>query len=694
MIHYLLLAPTLDGVGLTTVSLGLVRAFEREGIHVGFVKPIAQTRPGDDGPERSTALIRATTHLEPPTPIPMSRVEAALREREEERLLEEVVERVHSVTPTADVVVIEGLVPNEEAPFADQINAQIATALDADVVLVGSAKGLDPVAVVNTFRLASSAFASTRIAGCIVNRVPADANARFDCATALQAALLPCVGTIALRDAFMAPRMRDIQRALGARSLTAGSGEGRRVMRWTVAAMTVPNCLSAMSRGTLIVTPGDRYDVMMAACLTDLGGGAIAGLLLSGGLVPDPRVLALCKRALDLGLPILLVDSNTVETANALLSMDTELPVDDLERIELVMNSVADDLDRTWIQKMGKNDRARRMTAPAFRHRLLEQARAGHRRIVLPEGTEPRTIRAAAQCQARGIARCVLLGEEAKIRHVAADLGVEIPADLEIMDPEQHIDAYVGPMVELRKHKGLTPVEARNALEDTIVLGTMMLARGEVDGLVSGAIHTTAHTVRPALQLIRTAPQARLVSSVFFMCLPEQVLVYGDCAINPDPTAEELADIAIQSADSAQAFGIEPLVALISYSTGSSGEGVDVDKVRQATALARERRPDLQIDGPLQYDAAVMPEVAAQKAPQSPVAGRASVLIFPDLNTGNTTYKAVQRSAKVVSIGPMLQGLAKPVNDLSRGALVEDIVYTIALTAIQANALTHKVEPA
>ena len=263
--------------------------------------------------------------------------------------------------------------------------------------------------------------------------------------------------------------------------------------------------------------------------------------------------------------------------------------------------------------------------------------------------------------------------------------GVELPDGIEITRPTTRVrERYVAPMVELRRHKGLNEPMARQLLEDNVVLGTMMLALGGVDGLVSGAIHTTANTVRPALQLIKTHPGARLVSSVFFMCLPEQVLIYGDCAINPDPNAEELADIAIQSAESALAFGIEPRVAMISYSTGSSGEGSEVDKVREATRLARELRPDLLIDGPLQYDAASVASVARSKAPDSLVAGRATVLIFPDLNTGNTTYKAVQRSAGVVSIGPMLQGLKRPVNDLSRGALVDDIVYTIALTAIQA----------
>jgi phosphate acetyltransferase len=304
--------------------------------------------------------------------------------------------------------------------------------------------------------------------------------------------------------------------------------------------------------------------------------------------------------------------------------------------------------------------------------------------VVLPEGEEPRTIEAAVICQQRGIANCILLGDRERIEHTALSLGIKLPDDLQILNPEEIRQRYVDPMVELRKHKQLSAPMALAQLEDTVVLGTMMLALDEVDGLVSGAIHTTANTIRPALQLIKTAEGAKLVSSIFFMLLPEQVMVYGDCAVNPDPNAEELCDIALQSATSAKSFGIEPKVAMISYSTGSSGSGSDVVKVREATELAKKADPSLIIDGPLQYDAATTASVAKSKAPNSPVAGQASVVIFPDLNTGNTTYKAVQRSANVVSIGPMLQGLAKPVNDLSRGALVEDIVYTIALTAIQA----------
>ncbi len=329
------------------------------------------------------------------------------------------------------------------------------------------------------------------------------------------------------------------------------------------------------------------------------------------------------------------------------------------------------------------NNRPSRLSPSAFRSELVKKAQQAKKRIVLPEGAEPRTVEAAIICQTRGIANCILLATKDEVQAVADSKGLSLPADLEIIDPSTISEQYVAPMVERRKGK-IDEAKAREELTDAVVLGTMMLHMGDVDGLVSGAVHTTANTIRPAFQLIKTAPQYSLVSSIFFMLLPEQVVVYGDCAVNPNPTAEQLAEIAIQSAQSAKAFGIEPKVAMISYSTMDSASGPDVDLVVEATRIVKEKVPELAVDGPLQYDAAVVPSVGKSKAPNSPVAGEANVFIFPSLSVGNALYKAVQRNANVLSVGPMLQGLNKPVNDLSRGCLMEDIIYTIALTAVQA----------
>jgi phosphate acetyltransferase len=336
-----------------------------------------------------------------------------------------------------------------------------------------------------------------------------------------------------------------------------------------------------------------------------------------------------------------------------------------------------------------KQTREHRMSPPEFRNFLIKKAQKYKAKIVLPEGSEPRTVRAAILALQRQIAHPILLAKRADVEKTASNLYMPLPPDLEIIDPENLAPKYLKLLIELRKHKGITEEEAKKQLSDSVWVGTMMVKSGDADGLVSGAVHSTADTIRPALMIIKPHTGTSLISSVFFMCLPTQVLVYGDCAINPNPNADELAQIAIQCADTAQYFGIAPRVAMLSYSTGESGKGEDVDKVKKATLKVKELRPDIEIDGPIQYDAAIMESVARTKAPHSHIAGRATVFVFPDLNTGNTTYKAVQRSANTISIGPMLQGLAKPVNDLSRGALVDDIVYTIAITAVQAGMMKN-----
>lgn len=355
------------------------------------------------------------------------------------------------------------------------------------------------------------------------------------------------------------------------------------------------------------------------------------------------------------------------------------------QKLSVVMSmSESVQYDDSWLTDLVGVKAPLRLTPPRFRAQLIHAAKKNLQRIVLPEGIEPRTLKAANIVADRGIAIPVLIARPGDLRNALNNLGMELAPQVQVIDPDLVREKYVEPMVELRKAKGLTTDQARHQLLDDVVLGTMMVKQGDVSGLVSGALHTTADTVRPALQLIKCKPGVPSISSVFFMCLPDQVMVYGDCAIAPNPDANELSQIAIQSADTAKAFGIEPRVAMISYSTGTSGSGPDVEIVREATAKIRELRPDIVVDGPIQYDAAINESVARSKAPQSPLKGRATVIIFPDLNTGNCTYKAVQRSANLESIGPLLQGLAKPVNDLSRGALVDDIVYTIALTAIQA----------
>jgi phosphate acetyltransferase len=685
-----LVVPTGHGVGLTATCLGLVHALESQGVDVGFYKPLGQPRGRGAGTDRSTALVRLTSRLNPPDPIAPSRVERALSRDELDGLMEDVVAAAEPVIAAHDVVVVEGLVPASGLVYAGRANVALAKALDADVLLVGApADGdypLDGEHLAESMAIAGRTYQAgehDRVVGAVVNRLPdVDPGTVDKLRAALAARRLGLVGAIPFRVELTWARVRDVVDGLDATVLNAGETD-RRVKEIVVAAQAVPGILPVLREGRFLIVPGDRHEIILSVCLAAMNGTRLAGLLLTMGVAPDPRVWELCRSAMATGLPVLLTESRSYKTATIVHDMDPEVPIDDVDRARRVMTVVADALDPAWLATVPRPTHVPRLSPPAFRRRLAIRARDADRRIVLPEGAEPRTLRAAAICAEQGIARCVLLAEPDAVVTQTAGLGLTLPESVEIIDPTVVDERYVEALVEARRHKGMTPDTARDQLADPITLGTVMLHLGEVDGMVAGAVHTTAATLRPALQLLGTAPGAALVSSIFFMCLPDEVVIYGDCAVNPDPDAAQLADIALQSAASARAFGIDPRVAMISFSTGTSGSGADVTKVTEATRLIRARNPELAVDGPLQYDAAAIASVARSKAPDSPVAGRATVFVFPDLNTGNTTYKAVQRSADVVSIGPMLQGMAKPVNDLSRGALVDDIVYTIAITAIQ-----------
>ncbi len=708
MQHTFYIAPTDVKTGLTSITIGLVRALDQLGLKVAVCKPVARLTEGEKV-DRSSQLIKIATGVQPPKPMSLKYAQHMVSSGQQDRLMEEVIALHREVRTDADVVIMEGIDPVLSEPYVAKLNVEMAKTLDAEVLLVTAPQNRTPNELAEHVEIFSRMFGglnNPKLLGCIINKVnapsdptrpikaiegdglaaavPMSTQLALEQYRTLESPHFKVIGMIPWDPSLIAPRTADIAQYLNAKTINEGQLNSARVMRISLCARTMPNMVNALQPGSLIVTPGDREEILLAAAMAAGNGVPLAGILLTSGFQPDPRVFKLLQPSIE-NLPVLSVDTDTYQTASQLSHMAYTIPPHDTDRVERMMNHVAENINGEFLKDRCQIDHEIRMSPAAFRYQLVQLAQAAKKRIVLPEGDEPRTIQAAAICQERGIAHCILLGKEERIRQVAESQGTVLPPGIEIVDPDSVRGQYVPPMVELRKHKNLSAPMAEAQLEDNVVLGTMMLALDEVDGLVSGAVHTTANTIRPALQLIKTAPQAKLVSSIFFMLLPEQVMVYGDCAVNPDPIAEELADIALQSADSAKSFGIEPKVAMISYSTGSSGTGSDVEKVRAATALAQADRPELLIDGPLQYDAATTKSVAKTKAPNSKVAGEATVVIFPDLNTGNTTYKAVQRSANVVSIGPMLQGLAKPVNDLSRGALVEDIVYTIALTAIQAD---------
>lgn len=710
-----LLVPISRGIGVTSAALGLIRAFDYNGIKAGFMKPFLQddTLDKQNSLDSSSALAMHAFGLNPPKSISRQRLERMLGDDNLDDLMEEVVVNYHTLGDDYDVVICEGLVSTTETSYASQINRAIAHALDAKIIFVSTADTSKPAYLADKLDVYAREFggiASERTLGCILMRMhdlpnaqstlenqmvaPGEAIVNLDEGFMQEVQRLSphfnteefrLIGVVPFSDSLSVPRTWDIAAELDATWLNVGEAKSRRINRISLTARSVARVDEVFKRGTLIVVPGDRDDLLLAAGLACINGIPLAGLVLTGGVVPSATVAELWQSALKTGIPIMSVESDSYETVQSLMHLSSEIPSDDTERAEEVARYVAAHLDLNWIKEYFSQEYEMRLSPSAFRHQVVKKAQNAKKRIVLPEGSEPRTVEAACICQSRGIANCVLIAKRSEVEQVAKNRDLVLPEGLEIIDPDTlDMDKYINAVVERRKGKTNAEVAAEY-LKDTVYLGTTMLEMDEVDGLVSGAIHTTANTVRPAFQLIKTAPQYSLVSSVFFMLLPEQVVVYGDCAINPDPNAEELAEIAIQSAQSAAAFGINPKVAMISYSTGSSGTGADVEKVIRATEIVRQRAPHLAVDGPLQYDAASVMSVGKQKAPDSPVAGQANVFIFPDLNTGNTTYKAVQRSANVVSVGPMLQGLNKPVNDLSRGALVDDIIYTIALTAIQAH---------
>ncbi len=704
MSHRIMLIPVGFGVGLTSVALGLLHACEQKGIKVGHFKPISQ--PSRNSLRDNKKTVEAISLSQNSTRISLSYFEEKMADGQQNILLEEIVANFDNFNQGQDVIIVEGLVPTTRQPYAARINRDVAQALSADIVLVAAPDNDTPEEFEDRLEVSAETYGgikSKHLIGCIINKLNApdqnefgllpreeDIQSRFNIQEWYKLSIFKnrhfdLLGTIPWEIDLIAPRIIDLCNYLSAKIINEGDMQHRRFRSVSFCARSVGNLVGYLVPGRLIVTPGDRTDIIIATCLSALNGTKLGGLVLTNAFEPSKQVLTLCKQALDAGLPVLSVPWDTWQTSRNMMSFNPEIPQDDIQRHEKVKQHVTDNLSTEWLTHLSLHaETTHLMSPPAFRHKLTELARQANKLIILPEGTDIRTIKAAAICCERNIARCQLIGNKEDILRISEQQGITLPDSLLITDPKSIRENYIKPMVELRKEKGLTDVIAREALKDNVVLATMMLQLGQVDGLVSGAVNTTANTIRPALQLIKTAPNSSLVSSIFFMLLPEQVLVYGDCAINPEPNAEQLADIAIQSADSAASFGIIPKVAMISYSTGSSGQGADVEKVAKATKIAQNKRPDLIIDGPLQYDAAIMENVAKKKAPLSPVAGHATVFIFPDLNTGNTTYKAVQRSADLVSIGPMLQGMNKPVNDLSRGALVDDIVYTIALTAIQA----------
>ncbi|MBN2176927.1 MAG: phosphate acetyltransferase [Demequinaceae bacterium] len=676
------IASTEGETGKSAIALGIVDTLGRSVGKVGVFRPVIRALDGTDHVLR-LLLSRTEADLDYDDCVGVT-YEAI--HQDPEAALTTIISRYHVIQKQCDVVVIVGTDHTDVAgPAEFEFNARIAANLGAPVALVVNGRDRTPAEITQIVDSATLELDNghAHLVAVFANRCDPDN------LEAIRKALPSGMagGAIPEDPLLAAPLLRDLMESVGG-ELYAGDPDllTREVLGVTIGAMSVDHLLDRLREGRVVITPGDRADSLLAVLSAHAAAGfpTIAGVILNGGFLPSESMNRLLS-GLDSNLPIITTSLWTFETATRCYNTRGRLTHESSRKLDTALALFERHIDTAALRQLISVAETTAITPLMFEYDLLDRARADKRHIVLPEGEDDRILRAASSLLTRDVVDLTLLGDEASIRARAAELGVNI-AGAKIVSPTDPrlVKKFAKRFHELRAHKGVTLDIASELVKDVSYFGTMMVEAGLADGMVSGAAHTTAHTITPALQVIKTPPGVGIVSSVFLMCLGDRVLVYGDCAINPDPTAEQLADIAISSAATAAQFRIEPRVAMLSYSTGESGTGSDVDKVRSATKIVRKRRSDLAVEGPIQYDAAIEPSVAKTKMPDSKVAGRATVFIFPDLNTGNNTYKAVQRSAGAVAIGPVLQGLKKPVNDLSRGATVNDIINTVAITAIQA----------
>ena len=678
--------------GKSVVVLGIMEMLSGQIERIGLFRPLVLD---DREPDSLTRLVADRFRLD--TPFEMmygcdyDRAWDMLFHDQDEELLKLILERYRALSKDLDLIVCAGTdFTGSVAALEFDFNARVANNLGCAVLPLVNGKGKESREVVATAQALMESLEERRCdpIALIANRVAPD---KVDVVAGDLSQAMPAdVPAYVLPELTVLgmPTVGEIARALRAEYLYGPAGSASREVRsFKVAAMELPNYLEHVEEGSLIITPGDRSDVIIGTLMADASSTYphVAGIVLTGGLRPAPSVKRLLEGLRASPVPIISVETDTFTTARNVSAVTGTLSPENPRKIAAALGIMEARVRPGQIRERLSMARPSRVTPLMFEYDIIQRAKTDRRHVVLPEGDEERILRAAEILRMREVVDITLLGDPGEVKERISALGLDLDG-VSVLDPAAsgRRQAYADAYFELRKHKGISRQMAFDAMADVSYFGTMMVHHGEADAMVSGSVHTTQHTIRPALEIIKTRPGCAIVSSVFFMCLADRVLVFGDCAVNPDPDPGQLADIAISSADTARMFGIEPLVAMLSYSTGASGKGEEVDKVRKATAIVRERRSDIQIEGPIQYDAAVDAGVARTKLPGSAVAGHATVFIFPDLNAGNNTYKAVQRSANAVAVGPILQGLRKPVNDLSRGCTVTDIVNTIAITAIQA----------
>ncbi len=676
--------------GSLIITMGIMELLKGKLNRVAFFRPVIADK---SKPDHDIAFVLEKYSLdmdyEDCYAFSVHEVESMIAENKFNDMIEALLEKFKRLEIDYDFVVVEGLNRASYSQTVDfDINLAIAQNLGIPYVTILKGKGKSCDEIIDDIIIETE---SIKNAGCthiatFVNRL--DSKSKRELKQKLKDKKPP-IYLLEEVPELDTPTMAEIKRNLGCMHILGEDKDLRRVVKQSkIAAMKLENFLEYIEDGDLIIVPGDRSDIIIGSLATVFSKNYphISGMLLTGGFLPHKSVKELFKGFDELSVPILSVEEDTYTTAMKVKEVPAVITPKSERKIALAMGLFSSNVDMKYLgDKIVSDISVDTVTPIMFEFSLFERARANKKKIVLPESQDERILRATEILLRRDVADIILLGDPEKIEQKSSFLGIDI-SKATIINPRKSelMDKYIDTFYELRKHKGLTRDVARQSMQMDSYFATMMVYCADADGMVSGAIHTTQETIRPALQIIKTKPGISIVSSIFFMCLDTKVLVYGDCAVNQDPNAEQLAEIAMTSADTASMFGIEPRVAMLSYSTGNSGKGEEVEKVRAATQIVKEKRPDLLVEGPIQYDAAIDEKVAKTKLPDSKVAGRATVFIFPDLNTGNNTYKAVQRSSGAIAIGPVLQGLNKPVNDLSRGCLVPDIVNTVAITAIQA----------
>ncbi len=691
------IATTEPNSGKSIISLGLMQLLLGKAAKVGYFRPIIDDFE-DGGIDNHINTISQYFNLDIPfsDAYAFTRSEVIQRKNEDrdDEIIGKIIEKYKAVEERCDFVLVEGTSFSGEGTIIEfDINVVIAKNLGIPAILLASGVGKTLEGLVGNLQIAYDTFKDkgVEVLAVIGNKVlPENVSLVVEhLKKQLPESIL--VNAIPLNPILANPSVKEICDSLNGKVLFGEGYLNNQVDGFSVGAMQLRNYLSHLTENGLVITPGDRADIILGALQANISANypAVSGIVLTGGITPEDTICRLIEGLSEV-VPIISVEGGTFAMANRIGAIKSQMYAENTEKIRTSISDFEKYVSTDVLAESLITFQAEGITPRMFQYNLLQRAKTHKKHIVLPEGTDWRILTAAKLLTDINVVDITLLGnlEQITDKIEKLELGLDLK-NVTIVDPvaSPNFEEYATTLFELRKHKNVDVTMARDLMEDVSYFGTMMVYKGHADGMVSGAIHTTQHTILPALQFVKTKPEVSLVSSVFFMCLPDRVVVFGDCAINPNPTAEQLAAIAISSADTSSAFGIEPRIAMLSYSSGASGVGEDVDRVRQATAIVKQKRPELKIEGPIQYDAAVDLKVGQSKLPDSQVAGKATVFIFPDLNTGNNTYKAVQRETGALAIGPMLQGLNKPVNDLSRGCTVDDIFNTVVITAIQAEGI-------